>query len=79
MNNTHALLLALLLTFLTGCDPIDRQSIEHQKLLAKHDARVWMGSRLGVKYFYDCIDGVRYIITSRLKGYGIAGPLGECK
>ena len=78
MNNTHALLLALSLALLTGCDYEARQKRAAEST-TKQDARVWIESSLGVKYFYDCIDGFKFIISDKHYSYGIAGPIGGCE
>lgn len=74
MNDTHKLLLALSLVLIVGCD--QKEVDAH---IEKRKARVWMESSLGVEYFYDCIDGLKFIVVSKRHGFGIAGPLGECE
>jgi len=40
--------------------------------------RNWKKSELGINYFIECIEGHKFIITHGTRGYGAAGPIGEC-
>lgn len=39
----------------------------------------WKETGKGVRYFYDCIDGNKFIVTIAGHGKVLAGPIGECE
>jgi len=39
----------------------------------------WNKSDKGVRYFYECIDGNKFIVTGAGHGLVLAGPVGKCE
>ena len=74
------LILMVLIIGLVGCDREYPMMTEADIIRIKRDEiRNWQRTKRGVRYFIECVEGLRFIATDSTHGYlQLAGPIGEC-